>query len=134
MSTSSAIRSELVEARKLDLVGADNHHAFGNELLPDAPSQWYLSGFLVPSEAPADQKTDETSSEEIVSGAVQRHARPDFKHLVAQAFLLAGAKPPVIIVLLGGVIDPQRAQLAAETGGPALHGREGIAGAVGRDG
>ena len=68
MSTSSAIRSELVEARKLDLVGADNHHAFGNELLPDAPSQWYLSGFLVPSEAPADQKTDETSSEEIVSG------------------------------------------------------------------
>ena len=34
MSTSSAIRSELVEARKLDLVGADNHHAFGNELLP----------------------------------------------------------------------------------------------------
>ena len=68
MSTSSAIRSELVEARKLDLVGADNHHAFGNELLPDAPSQWYLSGFLVPSEAPADQKTDETSAEEIDSG------------------------------------------------------------------
>jgi len=68
MSTSSAIRSELVEALKLDLVGPDNHHAFAHELLPDAPSRWYLSGFLVPSEAPADQKTDETSNEEIDSG------------------------------------------------------------------
>ena len=68
MSSSSKIRSELVEALKLDLVGPDNDHAFAHELLPDAPSRWYLSGFLVPSEAPADQKTDETSTEEIDSG------------------------------------------------------------------
>jgi hypothetical protein len=68
MSTSSAIRTELVEALKLDLVGPDNDHAFAHELLPDAPSRWYLSGFLVPTEAPADQKTDETSTEEIDSG------------------------------------------------------------------
>ena len=66
--TSPEVRSELVEALKLDLVGPDNDHAFAHELLPDAPSRWYLSGFLVPSEAPADQKTDETSSEEIDSG------------------------------------------------------------------
>ena len=65
---SPAVRSELVEALKLDLVGPDNDHAFAHELLPDAPSRWYLSGFLVPSEAPADQKTDETSTEEIDSG------------------------------------------------------------------
>ncbi|MEI6395276.1 MAG: hypothetical protein WCT12_29740, partial [Verrucomicrobiota bacterium] len=59
-ATSPAVRSELVGAVKLDLVGPDNDHAFAHELLPDAPSRWYLSGFLVPSEAPADQKTDET--------------------------------------------------------------------------
>ena len=66
--TSPELRSELVEALKLDLVGPDNDHAFAHELLPDAPSRWYLSGFLVPSEAPADQKTDETSTEEIDNG------------------------------------------------------------------
>ena len=66
--TSPEVRSELVEALKLDLVGPDHDHAFAHELLPDAPSRWYLSGFLVPSEAPADQKTDETSTEEIDSG------------------------------------------------------------------
>ena len=67
-ATSPAVRAELVEALKLDLVGPNNDHAFAHELLPDAPSRWYLSGFLVPSEAPADQKTDETSTEEIDSG------------------------------------------------------------------
>jgi hypothetical protein len=45
---SPAVRSELVEALKLDLVGPDNDHAFAHELLPDAPLRWYLSGFLVP--------------------------------------------------------------------------------------
>jgi len=66
--SSVQIRNELVEALKLDLVGPANNHAFAHELLSDAPSRWYLSGFLVPSEAPADQKTDETSNEEIDSG------------------------------------------------------------------
>ena len=65
---SSAIRGQLVEALKLDLVGPDNAHAFAHELLPDAPSRWYLTGFLVPAEAPVEQKTDETSNEEIDSG------------------------------------------------------------------
>ena len=66
--TSPAVRSELVEALKLDLVGPANDHAFAHELLPDAPSRWYLSGFLVPAEAPVEQKTDETSNEQIDSG------------------------------------------------------------------
>ena len=41
---SPAVRSELVEALKLDLVGPDNDHAFAHELLPDAPSRWYSLG------------------------------------------------------------------------------------------
>ena len=36
--------------------------------MPDAPSRWYLTGFLVPAEVPVGQKTDETSKEEIDSG------------------------------------------------------------------
>jgi len=64
-SQSVAVRAELVEALRLDLIGPSNDHAFANELLPEAPSRWYLTGYLVPKDAPEDQRTDETSTEEI---------------------------------------------------------------------
>ena len=71
MSTDSTIvRAELIEALRLDLVGPDNNHAFANELLPEAPSRWYLTGFLVPTSAPLRQRTDETATEEIDAPAV----------------------------------------------------------------
>jgi len=81
MATAESIRRELVEALRLDLVGPDNNHSFSNELLPDAPSRWYLTGFLVPTGAPIDQRTDETSTEEIDSaddaGGTDDTAPPD---------------------------------------------------------
>ena len=52
--TSSEIRSEVVQALGLDLVGPDNDHAFAHELLPEIPSHWYLTGFLVPRNAPEE--------------------------------------------------------------------------------
>jgi hypothetical protein len=68
MASSVEIRGELVEALRLDLIGPDNSHAFANELLPAPPSRWYLTGFLVPTDAPMDQRADETSTEQIESG------------------------------------------------------------------
>jgi len=65
---SPQIRGALVDALRLDLVAPDNSHAFAYELLPHRPSRWYLTGFLVPAEAPTEQKTDETSNDEIDSG------------------------------------------------------------------
>src|SRR5438477_6797339 len=62
------IRNEVVEAVKLDLVGPDNDHPFANELLRDPPSRWYLSGFLVPTEAPIEQRSDPTETEELDFG------------------------------------------------------------------
>ncbi len=59
-SQSIVIRAELVEAVRLDLVGPDNEHAFANELLPEPPSRWYLTGYLVPKDAPDEQRIDET--------------------------------------------------------------------------
>ncbi len=67
--TSVQVRERLVEAVRLDLVGPDNDHPFAAELLPESPSRWYLTGFLVPTEAPLDQKFDATSAEEIDSPA-----------------------------------------------------------------
>jgi Helicase conserved C-terminal domain len=63
---SDQIRKELVAALRLDLIGPgpdDAEHA--QEVLPHAPSKWYLTGFLVPYEADIAQKTDETADEEI---------------------------------------------------------------------
>jgi len=64
------IRSDIVEALRLDLIGPDNNHAFARELLPpdSPPTRWYLTGFLVPSGAPAEQRTDQTSADQIDSG------------------------------------------------------------------
>ncbi len=57
MSASSVtVRAELCEALRLDLVGPGNDHAFAKELLPEAPSRWYLTGFLVLRYAPEDQR------------------------------------------------------------------------------
>src|SRR5215813_2870437 len=79
--TSESVRSQLVEALQLDLVGPSNDHAFARELLPDAPSRWYLTGFLVPSDAPVEQRTDETADDEIDSAgegdATDDDAPPD---------------------------------------------------------
>ena len=66
-STSSAeVRQHLIDALQLDLVGPppdDTAHA--EEVLPQAPSKWYLTGFLVPYEASPDQRSDPTGDEEL---------------------------------------------------------------------
>lgn len=69
MATSADIRQELIETLRLDLVGPDNDHPFATELLPEPPSRWYLTGFLVPTTAPISQREDATAAEEIDSAA-----------------------------------------------------------------
>ena len=53
MKTSAEARQRLIEALRLDLVGPRSQESeYVAERLPYAPSKWYLTGFLVPSEAP----------------------------------------------------------------------------------
>ena len=68
-SSSETVRRALVEALELDLVGPGNDHVFARELLPEPPSRWYLTGFLVPSDAPVAQRTDPTADEGLDAGA-----------------------------------------------------------------
>ncbi|OLP15933.1 helicase [Leptolyngbya sp. 'hensonii'] len=66
MITSAEIRTKLVDALQLDLVGPtpdDGEHA--HEVLIQAPSKWYLCGFLAPFGAAIDLKSDETVDEEL---------------------------------------------------------------------
>ena len=55
--TSVEVRSQLVDALRLDLIGPDATEKLGtpDESLPRSPSRWYLTGFLVPLEAGEDQ-------------------------------------------------------------------------------
>jgi len=65
-TTSADIRQHLIDALQLDLIGPtpdDLDHA--EEELPQAPSKWYLSGFLVPYEADITQRVDDAADDEL---------------------------------------------------------------------
>lgn len=67
---SADVRSDLVRTLALDTVGPNGGDAYEKEKLPQAPSRWYLTGFLVPYEAPAEQREDEQGQEQLdLSGA-----------------------------------------------------------------
>lgn len=59
------VRKQLIEALRLDLVGPGGGLGTPTEVLPQSPSRWYLTGFLVPIDAEADEKAEETSGEDL---------------------------------------------------------------------
>jgi Helicase conserved C-terminal domain len=66
MSIATQIRTKLIEALELDLVGPnckDLEHA--QEILIQSPSKWYLTGFIVPFGASIEIRSDSTANEEI---------------------------------------------------------------------
>ncbi len=66
MSTSE-VRARLVEALKLDLVGPWVRHALSEERLPGwvRPSNWYLTGFLIPTGSPPEKSADADEDDEL---------------------------------------------------------------------
>ena len=51
-NTPAEVRSSLIDALQVDLVGpTPNDIAHVDEIIDQAPSKWYLTGFLVPYEA-----------------------------------------------------------------------------------
>ncbi len=63
------VRRELTNALNLDLVGPDDGLGSPSEVLSQAPSRWYLTGFLVPLDAEDTQRVDEDSNEEVDAAA-----------------------------------------------------------------
>src|SRR5437867_9391945 len=66
-ATSLAVRERLVEARKADLVGPWTGHALAEERLPGwvRPSNWYLTGFLIPSGTPPEKSADADEDDDL---------------------------------------------------------------------
>lgn len=65
MTSPLEIRSELVDALQIDLIGPTGPLGDHQEVLPQTPSRWYLTGFLVPTDADEEQRCDPTSNEDI---------------------------------------------------------------------
>jgi hypothetical protein len=63
--TSAEVRQQLVDALRLDLVGPRESLGSPDEVLPQRPSSWYLTGFLVPLDADESQRGEETAAEEV---------------------------------------------------------------------
>ena len=59
-TSSIEVRAGLVEALKLDLIGPWTGHALAEEQLRgwERPSNWYLTGFLIPSGTPPEKSAD----------------------------------------------------------------------------
>src|SRR5438270_13937417 len=66
--TPADVRRELVNTLGLDLIGPDRGSQLLAEMLPQSPSRWYLTGFLVPVDADESQKIDVTADEEVGNG------------------------------------------------------------------
>ena len=66
-STSPQVRARLAEALNLDLIGPWAQHELAEERLPGwvRPSNWYLTGFLVPSGTQPEQGVDADEDEEL---------------------------------------------------------------------
>ena len=64
---SLAVRARLVEALSLDLVGPWTDHALAEERLPGwvRPSNWYLTGFLIPSGTPPEKSADADEDDDL---------------------------------------------------------------------
>jgi hypothetical protein len=58
------VRSAIVEALRLDLVGPTNDHPCANELRPESPRRWCLTGYLVPTTLPNDAKKADESDDD----------------------------------------------------------------------
>ena len=66
-ATSLEVRERLVDALKLDLVGPWVSHALAEERLPGwvRPSNWYLTGFLIPTGTAPEKSADADEDEDF---------------------------------------------------------------------
>ena len=85
-SGSAGVRDRLVEALQLDLVGPDAGHALAEERLRgwERPSNWYLTGFLVPSGTPYEFRSDADEDDPLdETPAVAGHVEESTEERVA---------------------------------------------------
>ena len=65
-ANASEVRERLEEALRLNLIGPGSDGPLAEEELPGwiRPSNWYLTGFLVPRGAPPEQRADDDAEDD----------------------------------------------------------------------
>ncbi|MDB9315712.1 DISARM system helicase DrmA [Spirulina sp. CS-785/01] len=65
--SSAEVRQHLINSLNLDLIGPnpDDRDRSQEIILNQKPSQWYLTGFLVPYEASLDNRSDDTANDDF---------------------------------------------------------------------
>jgi len=59
------VRMSIGAALQIDLIGPSGALGDHSEVLPQSPSRWYLTGFLVPTDAEEGQRCDPSSHDEL---------------------------------------------------------------------
>ena len=134
LETSAAVRASLIDALRLDLIGPspdDAVHAL--EVIPQAPSRWYLSGFLVPYEAKLSDRSDPDSDDSFDSEITKSASNGDdekppesasarkghFPSSMGLSFLFAPETKEIEVAVSWGDYEPTEtddAEMEAETG------------------
>lgn len=134
-ATPLEVRSDLVRALQLDLVGPGPGDELETELLRQQPSRWYLTGFLVPLGAPDSQRIDEMVTEEVdaagESGGVDDELPPEtpasrraaLPSSIGISVMLPPGADSVDIAVRWGDYQPERPSREGE--GPAGDSDEG---------
>ena len=143
------VRSRLREALEVDLVGPGAGHALSDERLPRwvRPSNWYLTGFLVPRGAPAEQRADADADDDFEPEVAEERGLGDdstedrraakkgfFPSSLGLSFLVAADAGRLDVTVRWGdyryVEDPSREDVGtggAPGGGDSADGTDGSA-------
>jgi hypothetical protein len=125
---SPEVRTRLVEALKLDLVGPWAGHALVEERLPGwvRPSNWYLTGFLIPSGTPPEKSGDADEDEDMgtipESAGLAEESNEDrkaakkgfFPSSMGLSFLMASESSKLAVLVRWG--DYERSEIQGEDG------------------
>jgi len=126
--TSQDVRTRIVEALKLDLIGPWEGHQLADERLPGhiRPSNWYLAGFVIPSATPAETSSDADEDEDFdevpedgglpeESSEERRAAKKAFfPSSMGLSFLLPGGVNELDVTIQWGDYEPAEIQTEAE--------------------
>ena len=119
--TAVDIRRQLVDAVRLDLVGPGEAPGSNDaEVLPEPPSRWYLTGFLVPLEADEGQRSDEAGGDELDqasdAGGLEDAVTPEsaaakrsfFPSSIGLSFLVGSTTKKLVVRASWGDYQPKR--------------------------
>ena len=124
----AGVRERLVEALNLDLIGPWADHALSGERLPGwvRPSNWYLTGFLIPSGTKEEQRADPDEDDDLdeapASGGLPDESSEErkaarkgfFPSSMGLSFLVAGGADALAVTVRWG--DYDRAEAAGADG------------------